>query len=113
MAGKIKKRITHFRQYKGLIRTVPSAVKQRGLLPNVNHLPEWGAAGCSHITTHNLTPSKIRAFIVMKIDLSGVLKPRGVAIIITDLHNRFLDLGHNPLKLFLTMGRIAAEYCVS
>lgn len=42
MAGKIKKRITHFRQYKGLIRTVPSAVKQRGLLPNVNHLPEWG-----------------------------------------------------------------------
>ena len=67
----------------------------------------------SENTTHNLTPSKIRAFIVMKIDLSGVLKPRGVAIIITDLHNRFLDLGHNPLKLFLTMGRIAAEYCVS
>ena len=63
-------------------------------------------------TPHNLTPSKIRPLIVMKFDLSGVLIPRSLTIIVADLYNRLLYFGHYSFKFLLAVSRVAAEYSI-
>jgi hypothetical protein len=48
----------------------------------------------------------------MIFDLSCILVPRSLTIIVADLYNRFLNLGHYPLQLLLAMRRVAAEYSI-